>query len=118
VNIAFPYSINGRGRTSKADYNNHIRQLIEQVLFTAQEERVNRAEFGCGLNQLLFEGNSVELATATQFLAQGSLQQWLGELIQVESVKVENIDSTLHVTVQYLDRNSGQRATAELSQEV
>ena len=30
------------------DYADHIRDLIEQVLFTAPGERVNRPTFGCG----------------------------------------------------------------------
>ncbi|MDH5543391.1 MAG: GPW/gp25 family protein [Nitrospinota bacterium] len=115
--IGFPFSINGRGRTNSAGYSKHIVQLIEQVLFTGQEERVNRPDFGCGINRLLFEGNSPELATATQFLSQGALQQWLGDYILVESVIVKNENSTLYITVNYLERDSGQRNVAEFSRE-
>ena len=67
--------------------DDHIRDLIEQVLFTAPGERVNRPNFGSGLLQLVFAPNSDELAAATQFLVQGALQQWLGDLIQVEGVE-------------------------------
>ena len=54
------------------------------MLFTAPGERVNRPDFGSGLLQLVFAPNSDELAAATQFLVQGALQQWLGDLIEVE----------------------------------
>ena len=118
MEIAYPFHINGRGRTAAADRERHIRHLIEQVLFTAPGERVNRPEFGTGLQALLFAPNSGELATATQFLVQGALQQWLGELIQVDSVLVEREGSSLIVTIQYQDRYSRQRHTAELSREV
>ena len=74
-------------RRKRAD-DDHIRDLIEQVLFTAPGERVNRPTFGSGLMQLVFAPNSDELATATQFLVQGALQQWLGDVVQVEAVAV------------------------------
>jgi phage baseplate assembly protein W len=83
--------------------------MIEQVLFTSPGERVNRPTFGCGLNHLVFDPNSDELAAATQYLVHGALQQWLGDLIQVEDVLVENEDSALHVAVQYVVRRTQQR---------
>ena len=115
MNIDYPFRFDNRGRTAEADDENHIRDLIEQVLFTAPGERVNRPDFGSGLMQLVFAPNSEELATATQFLVQGSLQQWLGDLIQVNTVQVENEDSKLSVTVQYTVRRTQQRQTAQFS---
>ena len=60
--------------------------------------------------QLVFAPNSDELAATTQMLVQGALQQWLGELIVVETVSVEAEDATLRVTVQYVIRQNGVRA--------
>jgi phage baseplate assembly protein W len=118
MNIDFPRQIDGRGRTAVIDDEGHIRDLIEQVLFTSPGERLNRPTFGSGLMQLVFMPNSAELATATQFLVQGALQQWLGELIQMESVQVESEDATLRITVQYVIRRSQERRTVEFSREV
>ena len=118
MNIDFPRQIDGRGRTAVVDDEGHIRDLIEQVLFTSPGERLNRPTFGSGLMQLVFMPNSAELATATQFLVQGALQQWLGELIQVESVQVESEDATLRITVRYVIRRSQERRTVEFSREV
>ncbi len=101
MNINFPFKINRHGRTSDTDINDHIRDMIMQVLFTAPGERVNRPSFGCGLNQLVFQPNSEQLAATTQMLVQGSLQQWLGDLIQVVQVEVTSKDSEFHVTVVY-----------------
>jgi phage baseplate assembly protein W len=117
MHIDYPYHIDGRGRTAATDQDDHIRDLIEQVLFTAPGERVNRPDFGSGLMQLVFAPNSDELATATQFMVQGALQQWLGDLIQVEAVEVESEDATLQVTVQYVVRRNQQRQTAQFSRE-
>jgi len=113
MQIDFPYRIDGMGRTASTDQDDHIRDLIEQVLFTAPGERVNRPDFGCGLLQLVFEPNSEVLAAATQQTVQGALQRWLGDLIQVEMVQVDSQEATLQVTVQYTVRRSQQRQVAE-----
>ena len=118
MQIAYPFHLDSRGRTATTDQDDHIRDLIEQVLFTAPGERVNRPTFGSGLLQMVFAPNSDELATATQFLVQGSLQQWLGDLILVEAVQVNSIESTLEVTVVYLIRRSQERQTAQFRREV
>lgn len=116
--IDYPFHFDGRGRTASTGYDDHIRDMIEQVLFTAPGERVNRPNFGSGLMQLVFAPNSIEMAAATQFLVQGALQQWLGDLIEVESVEVESVDSTLRVRVQYVIRRNERRQTAEFSRGV
>src|SRR6478672_1950665 len=118
MQIDHPFHIDGRGRTAATDATDHIRDLIEQVLFTAPGERVNRPTFGSGLLQLVFAPNSDELATATQFLIQGALQQWLGDLIQIVAVGVENDGATLRVTVQYVVRRNQQRQVAQFTREV
>jgi len=115
MNLDFPYHFDSRGRTADTSDEDHIRDLIEQVLFTAPGERVNRPDFGSGLQRLVFAPNSDELAAATQFLVQGSLQQWLGDLIEVNEVDVQNEDSTLRITVQYLIRRTQQQQTAQFT---
>lgn len=118
MNIQYPFQIDGRGRTASATDEDHIRQMIEQVLFTSPGERVNRPDFGTGVMQLVFAPNSPELAAATEFTIQGALQQWLGDVIKVEAVNVESQESTLRITVQYVIRRNQQRAVAQFSREV
>jgi len=117
TNVAFPFRFEGGGRTAQAGDDDHIRDLVEQVLFTAPGERVNRPSFGTGLAQLVFAPNSQELATATQFLVQAALQQTLGDLIHVEAVQVDSVDSTLNVTVQYVVRRTQQRQVATFARD-
>ena len=83
--LDFPYRIDGRGRTAGTGADDHLRDLIEQVLFTSPGERVMRPDFGCGLAQLVFEPNSVTLAATTQMLVQSSLQQHLSHLIALST---------------------------------
>jgi uncharacterized protein len=118
MQIAYPLRIDGRGRVAAAPTADHIRQMIEQVLFTLPGERVNRPDFGCGLQQLIFAPNSDELAAATQFLVQGALEQWLGEVIEVEAVVVEAIEASLQITIQYVVSRTQQRQIEQFSREV
>jgi len=107
--LDYPFHIDGRGRTAETDEDDHIRDLIHQVLFTNPGERVNRPDFGCGLKQMVFMPNSDALATATQFLVQGALQRWLDTVIQVERVEVLAQEEELLVTVVYSKRSTGER---------
>ena len=102
MQIAFPFRIGAHGQVAGASYDAHIRQMIEQVLFTAPGERVNRPEFGCGLGGFVFTAANNEMVTATQGMVHGELQQWLGDVIHVESVEVEAEEATLRVTIEYV----------------
>jgi uncharacterized protein len=113
THVDYPYHFASSGRTATTDYDSHIRDMIEQVLFTAPGERLNRPTFGSGLRQLVFAPNSEELATATQLLVQGALQEWLGNLIEVSAVRVSAEDSALRVVVAYTVRRTGTREVAE-----
>ena len=109
ADLDFPYRFDGHGRTATTDRDDHIRDLIEQVLFTAPGERVMRPDFGSGLLALVFEPNSTTLAATTQILVQGALQQHLSHLIAVQAVEVSNDDAALRVDVRYtvlLDRST------------
>ncbi len=113
MNILYPYQFDNTGGTAATDDDRHIRDMIEQVLFTAPGERVNRPDFGSGIMQLVFEPNSDELAITTQFMVQAALQQWLGDVIEVNDVTVSNEDSTLMVVVAYTVRRTGQSQVAQ-----
>jgi len=81
-----PYHFDSLGRTAGTARDDHIRDLIEQVLFTAPGERVMRPDFGSGLLALVFEPNSSTLAN----------------LIAVQGVDVRNDDGALRVDVRYV----------------
>lgn len=118
MQVDYPFHFDSRGRTAETSGDEHIRDMIEQILFTSPGERVNRPDFGSGVMQLVFAPNSDALAAATQMTVQGALQQWLGELILLEAVEVENQDSTLRVEVQYIIRRTQERKTAQFLREV
>lgn len=107
MNIDFPFQFDNRGRSAETGDDEHVRDLIEQLLFTSPGERVNRPDFGSGLLQLVFAPNSPELAAALQFTVQAALQRWLGDVIDVGSLQVSSDDATLRVELSYTVRASG-----------
>ncbi len=104
-----PYAIDARGRSATVPEDEHVRDLIMQVLFTNPGERVNRPEFGCGLKSLVFMPNSSALAAAAQALVKGALQKWLEREIHVEEVAIEAHDERLEVQVAYRRRSAEER---------
>jgi len=115
MNIDFPFHIDSRGRTAITGEDDHIRDMIEQFLFTNTGERVNRPDFGSGLLQMIFAPNSPELAAALQFTVQAGLQRWLSDVIEVQAVEVTSQEATLRVNVKYLVRRTQETRVATFS---
>jgi uncharacterized protein len=118
MNIDYPFHFDSRGRTAGVGDDAHIRDMIEQLIFTNPGERVNRPDFGSGVLQLIFAPNSPELAAALQFTLQAALQRWLGDLIDLQALEVASQDSTLIVDIQYIVRRSNQSQTARFTRTV
>lgn len=112
THFGFPFRIDARGRSADASEAEHLRQLVEQVLFTSPGERVNRPEFGAGLNELVFEPASPELVSALQGMVRAALQRYLGELLRVEQLEVRAEEETVFVTVGYVDLRTQESTTA------
>jgi len=118
LNIDYPFHFDGRGHTALTDDDDHIRDMIEQFLFTNPGERVNRPDFGSGLLQVIFAPNSPELAAALQHTVQAGLQRWLGDLIEVRNLEVTSQDSSLRVELNYLVRRTNQEQTTRFTRQV
>ena len=114
--IDFPLTIDGAGRVALTDVDDHVRDMIEQVLFTRPGERPMRPDFGCGLAELVFEPNDTVLAAATELRVRTALQRWLSDVADVQRVGVIADDNRLVVEVSWvrlLDGAAGQAAFAE-----
>ncbi|CAN7553222.1 GPW/gp25 family protein [Mesorhizobium sp. LjNodule214] len=105
----FPFAIDERGLSALTGEDDHIRDLIYLLLFTAPGERVNRPEFGCGVKQLVFAPASDALAAATEQLIHGALIRWLDPVVSVEKVAVAVLEATLEITIVYVRRDTGER---------
>lgn len=116
--FGFPFRVDDRGRTSAADLDRHLRDLIEQLLFTGQGERVNRPTFGTELRHAVFAPNSNELATALEHMIQGALQRWLSEHIVVQGVELSAEDAVLRIDVRYQLKRNGELRAARFEREI
>ena len=103
IEVGFPFKVNSYGRIADPDYDLHVQQMIELVLFTAPGERVNRPEFGCGLLKLIYGPDTQNMASAVEFLVKTSLHRWMSDVISVTKVEVEaREDGALKVSLTYL----------------
>jgi len=113
VNLDYPFHLDRRGATALATESKHVRNMIEQLIFTAPGERVNRPDFGSGVLQLIFAPNSPELAATVQFTLQAALQRSLGDVIELRGVDVTAIDATLTISLAYAIRRTGELQSAQ-----
>jgi phage baseplate assembly protein W len=118
MNIDFPFHLDSQGHSATTGDDDHVRDMIEQLLFTTPGERVNRPDFGSGLLQLVFAGNSPELAAAVGFTVQADLQRWLGDVIEIHDLTVRSEDARLSVELQYVVRRTGEQRRDALDREV
>jgi phage baseplate assembly protein W len=100
--LAYPVRIDNRGRLASADYRSHVRDMVEQVLFTRPGERVNRPDFGTPIPEIVFERATQDMLTNVQFLVQTSLQKFMGDVIIVEDVSVSAEENRIDIVIAYL----------------
>lgn len=96
-----PFQIGDLGAPRTAAKALAIRQQIEQLLFTLPGERINRPDFGCGVQRLVFAGASNETAIATEYVIRVALQRHLAGRITTDAVRVTVDDATLSIDILY-----------------
>ena len=99
--VDFPFRIDWDGRTATTDEHLHVRNMLEQLLFTSPGERVNRPSFGSGLEQAVFRPNNALFAETTRVTAEAAIQQWLGHVLQLDSLRIAAEDNILNVEISY-----------------
>jgi hypothetical protein len=117
-NIGYPFHFDSRGRTASTTNDDHIRDMLEQLLFTNAGERVNHPDFGSGIQQLIFGPTSPELAVALQYTLKAAIQRWMSDIIELQALEVVSQESTLSISIQYLVRSTNEQQTAQLTQTV
>jgi phage baseplate assembly protein W len=108
--FAVPFHIDAAsGQAARASYEDHVDQMIRQVLLTDPGERVCLPTFGAGLRRLLFAPVTAQLQASTQMAVTQALTMGLADQIRVEKVTVETAasspglpDGTVLITVSYV----------------
>jgi phage baseplate assembly protein W len=115
--LDYPYSVGSTGAPNTTAADDHLRDLILQVLFTNPGERVNLPEFGVGLQQLVFAPNSDALRSSAQFLISTGLQRWLGDRLKVNQVMVTSQpgeEETVSIEIVYTLNATQQRQSLQV----
>jgi phage baseplate assembly protein W len=111
TSLRYPISVDqARGRLSQEQtFNDHITQLVMQVLMTAPGERINRPDFGCGVKRLVFAPGGEVAATLAQTTVYQALTKWLSNAITVTEVTARAVDSILQIRIGYVVKTNGQK---------
>jgi len=88
--FAFPFRIDAAsGQAARASYQDHVDQMIRQILLTDPGERVCLPDFGAGIRRLLFAPITAQLQATATMMITSALNTWLGNQITVSSVTVQ-----------------------------
>jgi phage baseplate assembly protein W len=99
---SFPFNFNRYGHIEDADASKHIRDMMEQILFTVPGERVNRPDFGCGVQRMVFGTTRPEMMSVKQAEIQSELHRYLGHLISLQEVRVTTQESRIEILIRYM----------------
>jgi phage baseplate assembly protein W len=108
--FAFPFRIDAAsGQAARSSYQDHVDQMIRQILLTDPGERVCQPDFGAGLRRLLFAPINAQLQATATMMITSALTTWLGDQITVSSVTVDTPantpgvpDGTILITIAYV----------------
>jgi uncharacterized protein len=101
--MKFPFTIGADGPLTSTR-SEHVREQIEQVLFTSPKERVFRPEFGVGVRRLVFEPNNTALRNSTLKRLDASLAEALFGEVDPRTLQVEmsNVEEKLVIYISYV----------------
>lgn len=110
TDFAFPFHVDAAsGQAAQASYQDHVDQMIRQILLTDPGERVCLPTFGAGLRRLLFAPVTAQLQASAQMIVTQSLNAWLSKQITVQKVTVETPisdpglpDGTIVISISYV----------------
>jgi len=113
--MSFPLRI-GAGGAATSTRAAHVREQIEQVLFTDPGERVFRPEFGAGVRAIIFEPNGSVLAEILRKRLTDSLAEALQGEVDPQTLRVEvrPDEEKLLVEISYALATIGQSEAYEI----
>ncbi|NHB91762.1 GPW/gp25 family protein [Photorhabdus cinerea] len=92
----------------------HVRQSMKILFLTEPGERIMREDYGCGLNDYMFENISDELIARIQTRIEERVLRYepRAEVTEIQGSQRTDLPNTLHVQVTYALRGS------EISQQI
>jgi phage baseplate assembly protein W len=106
--IAFPFQYSKNGLIEFSSFENSVEESIFIILSTKIGERMMNPEFGCQINELLFEENGPATHALAEQYVKVALRKWENRIVLI-SVKAKSIDVNkiaINIDYQIKDTNS------------
>ncbi len=89
-----------------------IVESIKLILGTSKGERIMRPDFGCEINDLVFEVNNTATSTLVAYHVEEALVKWEPriEVLDVDATPNEDDPSQLIITIDYEIKSSNSKA--------
>ena len=102
--LRFPVSINLNGGVSSSQLEENVRQSIFIILGTAPGERINRAQFGCQIHDLMFAPNNALTAAMAAVYCEEAIYKFEPRVEEVHCQAQPNRDepNRLDVRIEYV----------------
>ena len=115
--IAFPPRIGPDGRVAWSSGAQSVRESIQIILKTSLRERIMRPNFGGGLEQFLYESNTLATRTQLEERTQRALARWepRAAIEEVSAEAVPDEPSAVTLTIAYTVRETGIREQVRLT---
>jgi phage baseplate assembly protein W len=104
----FPVAVNRTGGIATSSQEENIRESIFIILGTAPGERLNRADFGCDIHDLLFAPNNPITAGIAIHYCEEALSKWEPRIedIEVTAAPSQSEPNRLDIRISYVVRGT------------
>jgi phage baseplate assembly protein W len=99
--LGFPLHLSPARGLDVVPLEESVRAMLEQILFTAPGERVNRPTFGVGVQNYVFEPTSAMLANQIRIALDENVYEFLGKNVRILNVSVDWDEAGLHVHIAF-----------------
>jgi phage baseplate assembly protein W len=115
--IAFPPRIGPDGRVAWSSGAQNVRESIQIILQTNLQERIMRPNFGGGLEQFLYESNTLATRTQIEERTRRALARWepRAAVDEVSAETMPDEPSAVELTIAYTVRETGTREQVRLT---
>ena len=115
--IAFPPRIGPDGRVAWSSGVQNVRESIQIILQTNLQERIMRPNFGGGLEQFLYESNTLATRTQIEERTRRALARWepRAAVDEVSAETMPDEPSAVELTIAYTVRETGTREQVRLT---
>lgn len=93
VGWSYPVGVNSSGKIAMSKYEEDIREAILIILGTSKGERVMRADFGCGIHDMVFQTINTSTLSLVELTVREALTMYEPR-IEIVSIKVTPASSS------------------------